>query len=58
MRPRWGSSPALMNLQGAWAARCMPSATRSIRRDSRLDYIIRWIEQRGIGTYNVGWVCV
>jgi hypothetical protein len=21
-------------------------------------FIIRWIEQRGIGTYDVGWVCV
>jgi hypothetical protein len=21
-------------------------------------YIIRWIEQRGIGTYDVGWLCV
>jgi hypothetical protein len=21
-------------------------------------YIIRWIEQRGVGTYDVGWVCV
>jgi len=21
-------------------------------------YIIRWMELRGIGTYDVGWVCV
>jgi len=21
-------------------------------------YIIRWIEQRGVGTYDVGWACV
>jgi hypothetical protein len=24
----------------------------------RMYFIIHWIEQRGIGTYEIGWVCV
>jgi len=31
--------------------------SRGTRRGS-VYFIIRWIEQRGMSTYNIGWVCV
>jgi hypothetical protein len=40
------------------AVRADLSRRRGNERSIALDYIIRWIEQRGIGTYDVGWVCV
>jgi Flp pilus assembly pilin Flp len=29
-----------------------------VKEDHPVLYIIRWMEQRGVGAYNVGWVCV
>ena len=29
-----------------------------VKEDHPVFYIIRWMEQRGIGTYDIGWVCV
>jgi hypothetical protein len=28
------------------------------RTEGCVYYIIHWIEQRGVGTYDLGWVCV
>jgi hypothetical protein len=32
--------------------------SRPRRREAAVIHIIRWIELRGIGTYDIGWTCV
>jgi hypothetical protein len=33
-------------------------STPTCKEDHPVFYIIRWMEQRGVGAYDVGWVCV
>ena len=70
---RWGGycpvRPSAAGRQGrpaparlpAWSRdqqRLVGTAGAGVKEDYPVDYIIRWIEQRGVGTYDVGWVCV
>jgi hypothetical protein len=36
----------------------MTSLTATDTGGGSVHFIIRWIEQRGVGTYEIGWMCV
>jgi hypothetical protein len=43
---------------GPRASGCDSGFPAEVKEDHPVFYIIRWMEQRGVGAYDAGWVCV